>query len=120
MGKIASLTVIGASRGGNDVGPQGGKMKKAAFAALLAVAFMLTVDCAMSWPLFGPPGPYAEAIIGSPGPGYIWIGGYWGWSHGRYVWNRGHWARSRPGRAWVPGRWERHGNHYEYHRGFWR
>ncbi len=94
-------------------------MKKAALAALLAACFALMVDCYSSWPVFGPPGPYAEVMIGSPGPGYVWIGGYWGWSHGRYVWIRGHWARHR-GRTWVPGGWERHGEHYEYHRGHWR
>ena len=95
-------------------------MKKAALAALLAVAIILTVDCIAPWPRFGPPGPYAEVMIGSPGPGYFWVGGYWGWSGGRYVWVRGHWSRNRVGRNWEAGRWERHGDHFEYHRGFWR
>jgi hypothetical protein len=32
-----------------------------------------------------------EPVLVAPGPGYIWIGGYWSWTGGRHVWSRGHW-----------------------------
>lgn len=55
----------------------------------------------------GPPPPYSEAITVAPAPGYIWIGGFWGWGGGRYAWNAGHWERPRPGYRWVPRSWAR-------------
>jgi hypothetical protein len=68
-----------------------------------------------------PPVAPAEVITVAPAPGLVWVGGYWGWSAGRYVWvsggwhhpphagaawSGGYWAR-RPagGHVWVSGRW---------------
>ena len=69
-----------------------------------------------------PPAPQVEVVVAAPGPGYFWIGGYWGWIGGRHVWVGGRWDTYRPGWRWVPfgwgryrhgwraspGRWERH------------
>ena len=69
-----------------------------------------------------PPAPQGEVVVAAPGPGYFWIGGYWGWIGGRHVWVGGRWDTYRPGWRWVPfgwgryrhgwraspGRWERH------------
>ncbi|WHZ10443.1 MAG: hypothetical protein OJF60_000882 [Burkholderiaceae bacterium] len=52
-----------------------------------------------------PPAPYAESITVAPAPGYIWIGGYWGWVGGRYMWRAGHWEAPRRGYHWVPRSW---------------
>jgi hypothetical protein len=58
-----------------------------------------------------PPPPRVEIINASPGPGYIWIRGHWGWRHERWEWIGGRWeVPAQPGMAWVPGRWVARGN----------
>jgi len=95
-------------------------MKKVAFVTILGILSLLLADCLVSYPNYGPPGLRAEVRIAPPGPGYVWIGGYWGWGGGGYHWHSGHWARARHGRAWVEGRWEQHGRRWAWHRGHWR
>ncbi len=69
----------------------------------------------------GPPAYYqAEAIGVAPGPGYVFVRGYWEWGgaayrwvpgrwearpHPRARWEEGRWRRARGGWYWVPGRW---------------
>ena len=48
-----------------------------------------------------PPVAYSEAVLASPGPGYIWVGGYYSWTGRDYYWNRGHWTQ--PVAAIPPG-----------------
>jgi len=68
-----------------------------------------------------PPPPQQEIIVESPGPGYVWIGGYWGWVNGRREWVRGYWARPPHRHAvWVAPRWEPRSHGYVYIRGYWR
>jgi hypothetical protein len=95
-------------------------MKVVIFCIILVLMSGALIDCLVPGPLFGPPTPRAEVIIGSPGPGYFWIGGYWVWSGSAYHWAPGHWAKRRPGREWVPGRWEQRGRRWVWRRGFWR
>src|SRR5882724_6164858 len=39
-----------------------------------------------------PPPPIVEEYYyPAPGPGYVWVGGYWGWYGGRCVWVSGYW-----------------------------
>jgi hypothetical protein len=95
-------------------------MKKAALLVLLGLISVFVADCFVGYPTFGPPPLRDEVIIRRPGAGYIWIGGYWGWSGGRYAWNSGHWTRAKAGRAWVPGRWEQRGRNWVWRRGSWR
>ena len=67
-----------------------------------------------------PPAYREEMVPLSPGPGYFWIRGYWGWGgsaynwvpgrwearpHPRAVWVAGHWRSVRRGWYWVPGHW---------------
>ena len=68
-----------------------------------------------------PPPPRVEAFGVAPGPGFVWLGGYWRWGGNGYLWTPGHWARPpRRGARWAPGRWEqRHGRYY-WHDGRWR
>jgi hypothetical protein len=68
-----------------------------------------------------PPPPMTETVVGvAPGPDYIWIGGYWGWDHGRRVWMRGRWDHPpRHGAVWIAPRWEHRGGHYVFVRGYW-
>ncbi len=68
---------------------------------------------------YGPPPVHTEVIGVAPAPGYIWIGGYWGWSHDHYSWNPGRWEAPRPGYRWAPPRWEQHGDRWRGTRGRW-
>lgn len=69
-----------------------------------------------------PPPPYAVGTVGvAPGPGYVWIDGFWNLSGNRWVWVNGRWAvPPHPHAVWVADRWERHGNGWRYRRGHWR
>lgn len=66
-----------------------------------------------------PPLPREEIIVEAPGPGYLWIGGYWGWSGGRHVWVGGHWGPYRDGYFWAPAHWDRHPNGWAFAGGRW-
>jgi uncharacterized protein YcfJ len=67
-----------------------------------------------------PPPPPAQTVVLAPGPGYVWIGGYWAWNGG-WVWVGGHWGLPPyPHAVWVRSYWER-GPHGWYQRGgYWR
>ena len=68
-----------------------------------------------------PPAPVYETVGVAPGPGFIWIGGYYHWNGGRWVWYRGHYARPpHPGAAWVGARYEFRGGRRVYIAGYWR
>lgn len=66
-----------------------------------------------------PPQAQYEAVPAAPGPGYAWIGGYWGWNLGRHAWIGGRWALPPGGHAWVPGYWGRHDRGWRWHGGYW-
>jgi WXXGXW repeat (2 copies) len=68
-----------------------------------------------------PPPPEQEVVPASPGPEYVWIGGYHRWDGRHYVWVRGrydrrphanarwnaaHWEAHGRGHVWIEGRWE--------------
>ena len=38
------------------------------------------------------PAPVVEVVPACPAPGYIWIGGSWGWCNNHWVWTRGYWG----------------------------
>ena len=69
-----------------------------------------------------PPAVQEEVVLASPGPDYVWIGGYYDWDLGvrHFVWRPGRWERPPHAEAhWVAPRYEeRNGRHY-YHRGHW-
>jgi WXXGXW repeat (2 copies) len=51
-----------------------------------------------------------------PGPGFVWVDGYWSWMRGRYVWVGGFWTRPPfVGGYWVSPRYERG----RFFAGFW-
>jgi WXXGXW repeat (2 copies) len=66
-----------------------------------------------------PPSPQYESAPAAPGPGHVWIGGYWGWNLGRHVWIGGRWALPPSGHAWVPGYWGRHQHGWRWRGGYW-
>jgi len=89
------------------------------------LAFFSLVGCAEHYYGYGyyappPPALRAEVYGYAPGPGYVWIGGYWNWDRG-YHWVPGSWARPpRPHAVWVPGRAHYDHGRYYYERGRWR
>jgi hypothetical protein len=67
-----------------------------------------------------PPSRY-ERYDEAPGPGYVWINGYWGYRGNNYYWNSGRWERPPRGRhRWEDGRWENRGDRYQWREGRWR
>jgi hypothetical protein len=53
------------------------------------------------------PAPIVEVTPVCPVPGFIWVGGSWGWCNNHWVWTRGHWG--------PPAHW----NHYaHWHHGY--
>ena len=68
-----------------------------------------------------PPSPRVEVYGLAPGPGYVWVGGFWDYRGNAYGWTPGYWARPpRPRAVWVPGYWQRRHGSYYYRRGYWR
>jgi hypothetical protein len=55
------------------------------------------------------PAPIVETVPICPTPGYIWVGGSWGWCNSHWVWTRGHWG--------PPAHWS-YAYHGGYHGGF--
>jgi hypothetical protein len=81
-------------------------------AAVLAASIALSGCVVTARPAYvgdtvmvAPPPPQQEVIGVAPAPGYVWIGGYWGWQGGRHVWMAGHWDAGRPGYRWAPHHW---------------
>ena len=69
----------------------------------------------------GPPVPIVEARVVAPGPGYIWVPGYYAWERGAYVWLPGRYVVPPRGRAlWVPAHWERDRRGWFFVEGRWR
>jgi hypothetical protein len=64
-----------------------------------------------------PPPPVTEVQPANPpGPGFVWIGGYWFPEDGHYIWHDGHWMRPAYDNAhWMGPRYES-GRYYE---GYW-
>jgi len=69
--------------------------------------------------MVAPPAARVEVIGVAPAPGYVWLGGYWGWVGGRHVWMQGHWAAPHPGHRWVANQWVRQGDGWRLRRGYW-
>ena len=69
----------------------------------------------------GPPPIRAEAVLVSPGPGYVWIPGYYRYERGGYLWIGGHYERAPRARArWVPGHWQHDRRGWYFVDGHWR
>lgn len=92
-------------------------------ALLLALApaanAQLSVGIAVN--LAPPPLPVYEQPP-CPGPGYIWIPGYWSWDadDGDYYWVPATWAFApMTGLLWTPGWWGWNGGGYYWHDGYW-
>lgn len=68
-----------------------------------------------------PPRDRDEVIGVRPGPGHIWMRGYWRWEHDDYAWTPGRWAVAERGfHDWAPGRWRHERRGWYYVEGRWR
>ncbi len=68
----------------------------------------------------GPPAlpVYVQPIC--PGPGYLWIPGYWAYGPDGYFWVPGTWALApESGLLWTPGYWGFGEGVYLWHAGYW-
>jgi hypothetical protein len=70
----------------------------------------------------GPPRPLGYGVMGvAPGPGYVWVDGFWDLRGGSWRWAPGYWARPPRGYSmWVTPSWRPYGHGYRYNRGYWR
>ena len=61
------------------------------------------------------PAPIIETVPVCPTPGYVWVGGSWGWYDNHWAWTRGHWGTPF---QWDRGRDARRGHDAHWDRGF--
>src|SRR5260370_13024624 len=61
---------------------------------------------------------YAQPIC--PGPGYIWVPGYWAYGPDGYFWVPGTWVfPPEVGLLWTPGYWGYEDAFYAWYPGYW-
>jgi hypothetical protein len=93
--------------------------------ALVGTVMMAATACAAPvgrvYVRTGPPPVVVERRGPVPGPGFVWIGGFYRWTGREYVWVPGHYEHApRPRARWAPGHWA-HGRHGWYFvEGRWR
>jgi hypothetical protein len=96
---------------------------KRTFLLVPALAMFSLLGCAAQAGYYvapPPPAPLVGVVGYAPGPGYVWIDGFWDW-RGHYVWTPGYWGRSpHPHSVWMPGRAFYDHGRYHYRRGHWR
>ena len=88
--------------------------------ALLGAAFTApAAGLFVSVNIAPPPIPvYAQPLC--PGPGYIWVPGYWAWGPYGFYWVPGTWVLAPfIGALWTPGYWGWDGAVYVWHTGYW-
>ena len=85
--------------------------------AFVAAAAHVDLGIAVGTPPPPPPAAYVAGPVGvAPGPGYVWVDGYWNWVGGRWVWVPGAWILPPHGhRVWVAPALE-----FRWHGGRWR
>jgi hypothetical protein len=89
--------------------------------ATLVVATACTAPRGRLYVRVGPPAPIIETRIAAPGPGYVWLPGFYAWNGAAYAWRPGRWERPiRPRAVWVPGRWVRERRGWYFVEGHWR
>jgi hypothetical protein len=96
-------------------------MKKVLQLLLMALCVILVMtSCEGSYYVTDQPNEPVYVQPASPGAGYVWIDGEWGWSGGRYIYTHGYWSRPRAGYHWQRGRWGHTAHGYHWNRGGWR
>lgn len=68
----------------------------------------------------GPPPPArAEVKPACPGPGHIWVAGYWDYIGGHHVWRDGRWLQAKRDYEYVRARYEWDGRAWQFHVPHW-
>ena len=101
-----------------------GLLSLAGFSVPSLSASPVLADLSININLDAPPPPFRhEVIVGtSPGPDYVWIGGYWDGTPGHYSWVAGRWGRPpHPHGQWIAPHWDKdRDGHYHQTKGEWR
>jgi len=86
---------------------------------LLGAPAASSAEVFLSVAIAPPPLPvYEQPLI--PGPGYIWVPGYWAYGPEGYYWVPGTWVFAPyVGALWTPGYWGWDGGYYNWNRGYW-
>jgi len=89
----------------------------AALLAILPIAADAGVFVSVS---VGPPLLPVYAAPPIPGPGYVWVPGYWAWGGSDYYWVPGTWVLPPTvGVLWTPGYWGWSDGMYVWNAGYW-
>ncbi len=67
-----------------------------------------------------PPAAVFEYRAPAPGPGHLWVDGYWDWNGYDWFWLRGYWVSGRPGYVFVRPNVVAVGGRWVYRRGYWQ
>src|SRR5215468_6813314 len=88
-------------------------------AATISAPSVAAVSIGISVGFAPPPLPiYDQPVI--PGPGYIWMPGYWAYGPNGYYWVPGTWVLPPGiGLLWTPPWWGWNGTIYVFHAGYW-
>ena len=84
-------------------------MKKKLIAIMvLSAGSLLAADLSIGIRIGAPPQPRVVAVRPvAPGPGYVWVDGYWYPDGKHYKWHGGYWTREPyEGAVWVGPRYE--------------
>ena len=83
------------------------RVKKLLLIAAFAVSSSLFGAIGVGIEIGAPPAVRVERRPVMPGPGYVWVDGYWYANGPRWAWHRGYWSRPPyEGAAWVAPRYE--------------
>jgi hypothetical protein len=68
-----------------------------------------------------PPALLSDPRGPPPGPGSVWIEGYWQWTEGRFTWVAGQWAEppGPPPYTWAAARWTGDDRGWTFHEPYW-
>ncbi len=70
--------------------------------------------------MVAPPQMRFERRPPPPGPGFVWVGGYWSWNGSAHAWTSGQWqAPPQQGQTWVAPQWRHRGRHWMFRQGGW-
>jgi len=94
-------------------------------ASLLALMMLTSLACVSGrervYVRVGPPAPVVEARVVAPGPGYVWVPGYYAWNGGAYFWTPGRYVMPpRPRAVWVAPHWQQERRGWFFVEGHWR
>lgn len=83
-------------------------MKKLILALVLSASALVNAQVSIGVRIGPPPAPrIIRRVPVSPGPGFVWLDGYWFADGGRYRWHDGYWTRPPfEGARWVGPRHE--------------